>query len=64
MVVDAIGTAWKSGPARVGAIESDLNRHRALHGTASGWDTAENATYAVLLLAAAARIAGPLLQPD
>ena len=65
MVFGAIGTTWKSGSHRgVGAVLADLNRHRALHGTARGWDTVENATYALLLLGAAARIAGPLLLPN
>jgi hypothetical protein len=65
MVFGGIRTTWKSGGHRqVGAVLADLNRHRALHGTARGWDTVDNATYALLLLAAAARIAGPLLQPN
>jgi hypothetical protein len=65
IVFGAIRTTWKSGDHRkVGAVRADLNRHRALHGTARGWDSVENATYSLLLLAAAARIAGLLLQPN
>jgi hypothetical protein len=51
---------WKSGRHTVGAINDKLNRHLALHGTARGWDDIANALRAVLLLAAAARVA-PIL---
>lgn len=61
MVLAAPETIWKSGHTRAGASSPVLNRHKALHGTSSGWDSAENATYSTLLLSAAARIAGPLL---
>ena len=44
-------------------IVVELRRHLALHGTASGWNTRDNAVRAVLLLAAAARVAEPLLAP-
>ncbi len=61
MVCSAIPEVWKSGRHTVDAITSQLKRHPALHGTASGWETPENAVRALLLLAAAARVAGPLL---
>jgi hypothetical protein len=63
MVLSEIPEIWKDGRQNVGAINEKLNRHLALHGTARGWDDPANATRAVLLLAAAARVAGPLLRP-
>jgi hypothetical protein len=63
MVLEEIPVVWKSGRLQVGAIVEELNRHRALHGTGVGWDDATNATRAVLLLAAAARVANALLKP-
>jgi hypothetical protein len=63
MVLSEIPEIWKEERQNLGAINEKLNRHLALHGTARGWDEAANATRAVLLLAAAARVAGPLLRP-
>ncbi len=63
MVLSEVPEIWQDGRQNVGAIDEKLNRHRALHGTALGWDDSTNATRAVLLLAAAARVAGPLLPP-
>jgi hypothetical protein len=63
MLDAALPEVWRSRPHRVGAVEVELRRHFALHGTASGWDTRENAVRAVLLLAAVARVAAPLLAP-
>jgi len=63
MVLNEIPEIWKSGRLDVGGRDERLNRHRALHGTARGWNDAANATRAVLLLAATARVAGPLLRP-
>lgn len=63
MLESAIPELWKNGRMRPGAITAELNRHFVLHGTARGWDTRENAVRAVLLVAATARVAGPLLGP-
>ncbi len=63
MLDAALPELWKSGAHEVGSVVVALNRHFALHGTAQGWDTRENAVRAVLLLAASARVAGPLLTP-
>ncbi|WP_147447595.1 hypothetical protein [Solirubrobacter pauli] len=63
MVLEEVPEIWKDGRQDVGAINDRLNRHRALHGTARGWDDLANATRAVLLLAAVARISTPLLGP-
>jgi hypothetical protein len=63
MVLSEIPEIWKDGRQNVGAINEKLNRHLALHGTARGWNDRTNGTRAVLLLAAAARVAGPLLGP-
>jgi hypothetical protein len=63
MLDAALPEVWRSGPHRVGAVAVELRRHLALHGTASGWDTRENAIRSVLLLAAVARVAAPLLAP-
>ncbi len=63
MLLSEIPEIWKDGRHNVGAINEKLNRHLALHGTARGWDDPANATRAVLLLAAAARIAEPLFRP-
>ncbi len=63
MVLEEIPAVWKSGRHQVGAIVDDLNRHLALHGTGVGWDDPTNATRAVLLLAAAARVADVLFKP-
>ncbi len=63
MLREALPLYWKRGPHRPGAVTQELRRHLVLHGTASGWDNPENATRALLLVAAAARVAGPLLQP-
>lgn len=61
MVLSEIPEIWKNGRQNIGAITEKLNRHLALHGTARGWDDPTNATRSVLLLAAVARIASPLL---
>ena len=63
MVLEEVPNVWKDGRQQVGAIVDDLNRQYALHGTGVGWDDATNATRAVLLLAAAARVADPLFKP-
>jgi hypothetical protein len=63
MVIEGIPEVWKSERMRAGAQTTELNRNWALHGTARGWHTPENATQSVLLVAAAARVAQPLLSP-
>lgn len=63
MVMDAVRETWKARRMQPGAIVVALNRHLALHGTSRGWDTRDNATRSLLLLAAAARVADPLLAP-
>jgi hypothetical protein len=63
MVQAFIPEVWRSGRMQPGSITAELNRHFILHGTARGWDTRDNAVRAVLLVAAAARVAGPLLSP-
>jgi hypothetical protein len=60
MVLRGIDEVWKSASPRVGG---PLNRNLALHGTGREWDTPENAVRAVLLVAAAAQVAEPLLAP-
>jgi hypothetical protein len=55
MVLEAIPDVWADRPQQVGAVVADLRRHWVLHGTGRGWDNAENATRALLLLAACAR---------
>jgi hypothetical protein len=64
MVQSEIPAIWKAGRHTVGAITDELNRHLALHGTALGWNDSKNATRAVLLLAAAARVADALSRPS
>jgi hypothetical protein len=64
MVMEGIPDIWRSHPMRVGAAATDLNRHWVLHGTARGWHTRTNAVRAVLAVAAAARVAEPLLTPQ
>jgi hypothetical protein len=63
MLDQALRKLWKRRKVRPGTVTDELNRHRVMHGTAHGWDTRENAVRAVLLVAAAARVAGPLLGP-
>jgi hypothetical protein len=63
MVRQEIPRIWKSGPHHVGRTSGELNRHLALHGTGVGWDDAGNAVRSILLLAATARVAGPMLAP-
>lgn len=63
MILKEIPNVWKDGPQQVGVLVGELNRQYALHGTGVGWDDSTNATRAVLLLAAAARVAGPLFKP-
>jgi hypothetical protein len=55
MVFNEIPEIWKDGRHPSGAMIKRLNRHLVLHGTGVGWDDAQNATRAVLLLAATAR---------
>ncbi len=61
MVVNVLPGLWANRRLDVGELAQDLNRHSALHGTGVGWDTQTNAMRAVLLLAATARVAVPLL---
>jgi hypothetical protein len=63
MVLKEIPNVWKDERQQVGALVDELNRQYALHGTGVGWDDATNATRAVLLLAASARVAGALFKP-
>ncbi|MEK6273078.1 MAG: hypothetical protein AABM42_10595 [Actinomycetota bacterium] len=63
MILEEIPNVWKAGRQQVGAIVGALNRQYALHGAGLGWDDSTNATRAVLLLAAAARVADPLFKP-
>lgn len=63
MLERSIPEVWRNGRMQPGAVTAEFNRHFILHGTARGWDTRENAVRAVLLVAAAARVAGPLLGP-
>lgn|SRR5215217_1305650 len=63
MILEEIPNVWKGGRLQVGAIVGELNRQYALHGTGVAWDDSTNATRAVLLLAAAARVADPLFKP-
>ncbi|RYG27308.1 hypothetical protein EON81_30360, partial [bacterium] len=43
MVRESIPEVWKSKRMTPGAIAPALNRNIALHGTANGWDTVDNA---------------------
>lgn len=61
MVLSQIPEIWKPGRHTIGAVNASLNRHLALHGTARGWDDRANATRAVLLIAAAAKVSKPRL---
>lgn len=63
MVLHEVPTIWKPRPHKVGAVREELNRHFIAHGTGTGWATRPNAIRATLLLAAVARVAGPLLRP-
>jgi hypothetical protein len=54
---------WESRKPPTGRTD-ELNRQWVLHGTGAGWDTRENAIRAVMLVAAAARVAKPLLSPS
>lgn len=56
MLLSEVPAVWERGPQRIGAITDKLNRHTALHGSARGWDERTNATRAVLLLAATAKV--------
>jgi hypothetical protein len=62
MLLEEIPAVWESGRHELGAIVDHLNRHLALHGTGRGWDDPTNATRAVLLLGAAARVVGVLFE--
>jgi len=53
---------WTGGSS-FGVDTPLLRRNVVAHGLARGWDTPDNAIRAVLLVAAAARVAGPLLRP-
>lgn len=57
---------WQNRRHQAGAFTTILNRNIALHGTGHGWHTEHNALTSVLLLAAVARVAEPLLnaRPD
>jgi hypothetical protein len=63
MVLDEIPNVWKDGRQQVGVVVDGLNRQYVLHGTGVGWDDSPNAIRAVLLLAAVARVGGPLFSP-
>ena len=63
MVLEEIPNVWNAGRQQIGVVVDELNRQYALHGTGIGWDDSTNATRAVLLLAAAARVADPLFKP-
>jgi hypothetical protein len=60
MVLEVIPDVWADSPQQVGAVVAELRRHWVLHGTGRGWDNAANATRALLLLAACARVADAL----
>lgn len=62
MLRHGIPEIWEGGAA-IGADVPELRRNVVAHGLGKGWNTNENATRAVLLVAAAARVAGPLLRP-
>jgi hypothetical protein len=62
MVFNAIPEVWKPERHPIGRLVQNLNRHFVLHGTGVGWDDAANATRAVLLLAATARVVGLFAQ--
>jgi hypothetical protein len=64
MVTVGIPEIWESRRMSVGESDTDLNRHLALHGTGRGWNTKANAIRSILLIAAAARVAEPLLGPQ
>lgn len=64
MIRVAIRDVWKDRPVEPGSKVPELNRNVALHGSGYGWATQEHARYAVLLLAAAVRVAEPLLRPS
>jgi hypothetical protein len=63
MVLHDVPAVWKDSTHTVGAVREELRRHFVAHGTATGWATRLNAVRAMLLLAASARVAGPLLAP-
>jgi hypothetical protein len=63
MVMAMVPSIWKPGRHDVGSVSEELRRHLALHGTAVGWETPENAIRVLLLLAAVSQVAGPLLSP-
>jgi hypothetical protein len=60
----SVKALWKSRQPPPGAVTDELNRQWALHGTARGWDTADNAVWALMVLGAAARVAEALLAPQ
>jgi hypothetical protein len=63
MVMHCVDDLWDTTSLRPGTLAPELNRHIALHGTGHGWSTRDNAVRTVLLLAAAVRVADPLLGP-
>jgi hypothetical protein len=62
MLTWAVPKWWESRKPPNG-LTDELNRQWVLHGTGAGWDSRENAIRAVMLVAAAARVAKPLLSP-
>jgi hypothetical protein len=62
MLCHGVPEIWTGG-ASFGVETPLLRRNVVAHGLAQGWDTRDNAIRAVLLVAAAARVAGPLLGP-
>lgn len=62
MLTWAVPEWWQSRNPPAG-LTDELNRQWVLHGLAMGWDSRDNAIRAVMLVAAAARVAKPLLSP-
>lgn len=60
MLTWAIPEWWRPRKPPTG-LTDELNRQWVLHGTGSGWNTRENAIRTVMLVAAAARVAKPIL---
>ena len=63
MAMNAADGIWRHRRHGAGTSTTELNRNIALRGTGYGWHTQQNAVRSVLLLAAMARVAGPLLGP-
>lgn len=62
MLCHGVPEIWTGGSS-FGVDTPLLRRNVVAHGLAKGWDTRDNAVRAALLVAAAARVAGPLLRP-